>query len=173
MSYKHKVNEAMKFMAKNKKTLFIGQSVSYPGNLIFKTLNGISSKQKIEMPIFEDTQMGIAIGLGLEGFNVVSCYPRFDFFILAYNQTINHLDKISLISSNQFNPFVIIRVLVGGKKDIDGGPQHTGNYTASLKKMTKYLDVIELKKNTDIVAAYKKCFKKRKSSIFIEYSDLY
>ena len=40
--------------------------------------------------------MGMAIGLSLSGFIPVCCYPRFDFFILALNQAVNHLDKINL-----------------------------------------------------------------------------
>lgn len=173
MNYTNEIKRAMKYFAKDKKTIFLGQSVEVPGNLLFKSLGEVPRKQKLEVPVFEETQMGMATGLALEGFNAVSCYPRFDFFILSLNQTINHLDKMKLISSNEFNPFVIIRVLVGGKKGIDAGPQHTGNYTVPLKKMAKYLDVVELKNAKKIFQIYKKYFDKKKSVIFIEYSDLY
>ena len=83
--------------------------------------------------------MGMAIGMSLNGFIPISCYPRFDFFILSLNQTINHLDKMKQISSNEFNPFVIIRVLVGSKKPMDAGLQYTQNYLKNLNLCVKIL----------------------------------
>lgn len=173
MTYKEEIQKSMQFLAKNKNVLFLGQSVSVPGNLIFHSLSKVNKKNKIELPVFEDTQMGISIGLALNGFIPVTCYPRFDFFILSLNQTINHLDKIKDISSNEFNPFVIIRILVGAKKPIDAGLQHTQNYYREIKSMSKNLNVIDLRDKKKIFQSYKNCMKLKKSSIFIEYSDQY
>lgn len=173
MNYSSEIKKSMKMLSKNRKTIFLGQSVEVPGNLLFKSLEFVPSSKKLELPVFEETQMGLAIGLSLNGFIPVSCYPRFDFFILAMNQTINHLDKLNQISSNEFDPFVIIRVLVGGKIGIDAGPQHTGNYTSALKKMVKFLNIVELKNSNKIFKSYENCIKKKKSTLFIEYSDLY
>jgi len=173
MSYTNEIKKSMQMLSKNPKTIFLGQSVEVPGNLLFKSLERAPLKKKLELPVFEETQMGMAIGLSLNGFIPVTCYPRFDFFILSMNQTINHLDKLNQISSNEFDPFVIIRVLVGGKKDIDAGPQHTGNYTSAMKKMLKFLKVIELKNSNQIYKSYKKCITKKESTLFVEYSDLY
>ena len=63
----------------------------------------ISEKKKIELPVFEEVQMGIAIGLAMEGYLPVTCYPRFDFLILAMNQLINHLDKVITMSRYEMN----------------------------------------------------------------------
>ena len=160
-------------LSKNSKSIFLGQSVAVPGNLLFKSLELVPRRKKLELPVFEETQMGMAIGLSLDGFIPITCYPRFDFFILSMNQTINHLDKLNQISSNEFDPFVIIRVLVGGRKGIDAGPQHTGNYTSAMKKMVKFLNVVELKSSAQIYKSYKNCISKRKSTLFVEYSDLF
>ncbi len=173
MSYSNEIKKSMQMLSKNSKTIFLGQSVEVPGNLLFKSLEYVHKKKKIELPVFEETQMGIAIGLSLNGFIPVTCYPRFDFFILSMNQTINHLDKLNQISSNEFDPVVIIRVLVGGKEGIDAGPQHTGNYTSAMKKMLKFLNVVELKNSNQIYKSYKNCIAKKKSTLFVEYSDLY
>ncbi len=173
MNYTNAIKKSMHMLSKNPKTIFLGQSVEVPGNLLFKSLESVSYKKKLELPVFEETQMGMAIGLSLNGFIPITCYPRFDFFILSMNQTINHLDKLNQISSNEFNPFVIIRVLVGGKKGIDAGPQHTGNYTSAMRKMLRYLNVIELKNSNQIYSSYKNCIFKKKSTLFVEYSDLY
>ena len=173
MTYSEEIKKSMKFLGKNKNTLFLGQSVSVPGNLLFDSLNKVNNKKKIELPIFEETQMGISIGLALNGFIPITCYPRFDFFILSLNQTINHLDKIKDISSNEFNPFVIIRVLVGSKKPIDAGLQHTQNYCREIESMCKNIKVIDLQKKEKIFKSYKECFKKKISTIFVEYSSKY
>ena len=172
-TYKSEIIRSMKYLGSKKKTLFLGQSVAVPGNLIYGSLSKVPQKKKIEVPVFEDTQMGISIGLSLNGFLPITCYPRFDFFILSLNQTINHLDKLNVISSNEFNPFVIIRVLVGAKKPVDAGLQHTQNYSKELKSMAKYLNVIELKDKKNIFKEYKKCFEKKKSTLFVEYTSKY
>ena len=140
MNYSNEIKKSMLMLSKNSKSIFLGQSVAVPGNLLFKSLELVPPRKKLELPVFEETQMGMAIGLSLDGFIPITCYPRFDFFILSMNQTINHLDKLNQISSNEFDPFVIIRVLVGGRKGIDAGPQHTGNYTSAMKKMVKFLN---------------------------------
>lgn len=173
MTYFESIQYSMKYIARNKNVLFLGQSVSVPGNLIFKSLSKVKEKQKIELPVFEETQMGMAIGLSLNGFIPVSCYPRFDFFLLALNQFVNHLDKFEEISSKEFNPFVLTRVLVGSKKPIDAGPQHTQNYSKAINYMVKNIKVVDLKNKKIIFNSFKKAFDERKSTLFIEYSDQY
>lgn len=163
----------MDFLAKKKNSIFLGQSVSEKGNLIYESLVNVDKHKKYELPVFEDTQMGLSIGLSLNGFLPVSCYPRFDFFLLALNQTINHLDKLNQISSKNFNPFVITRVMVGSKKPIDAGLQHTQNYYNELKSMCKFIKVINLNNEKKISREYKNCIDKKVSTIFVEYSSLY
>ncbi len=173
MTYISEIKKSMLLVSKNRKSLFLGQSVKVPGNLLYNSLSKISNSKKIELPIFEDTQMGMSIGLSLNGFIPVTCYPRFDFFILSLNQTINHLDKLKDISSNEFNPFVIVRVLVGSKKPMDAGLQHTQNYFRELKSMCKNIKVVNLNNEKKIFKSYKECLKNKKSTIFVEYSELY
>ncbi len=172
-NYKSEIIRSMQYLGSKKNSIFLGQSVGVPGNLIYGSLSKVPNKKKIELPVFEDTQMGMSIGLSLNGYLPVSCYPRFDFFILSLNQTINHLDKLNIISSKEFNPFVIIRVLVGSKKPIDAGLQHTQNYTKELKSMAKYLKIVELNDKKNIFKEYKKCYQKKVSTLFVEYSSKY
>jgi len=173
MTYKSEIIKSMKYLGQKSNTIFLGQSVAVPGNLIYGSLEKVPNKKKLELPVFEDTQMGMSIGLSLNGFIPVTCYPRFDFFILSLNQTINHLDKLYMISSKEYRPFVIIRVLVGSKKPIDAGLQHTQNYSRELKSMVKYLKIVELKNKNQIFKEYKKCFDKKLATIFVEYSSMY
>ena len=115
-TYKSELIRSMKFLANDNKTIFLGQSVAYPGNSMFNTLVGISDRKKIELPVFEEVQMGMSIGLAMEGYLPVTCYPRFDFLLLAMNQLINHLDKIRVMSNGDFKLKVIIRTAIGAKK---------------------------------------------------------
>ena len=94
LKYKKELIRSMSFLAKNKKTIFIGQSVNYSGNAIFNTLSHIPKNKKIELPVFEEVQLGLSTGLALNGFIPITCFPRFDFLILAMNQLVNHLDKM-------------------------------------------------------------------------------
>lgn len=170
MSYKNEIIRSMQMISRIKNSIFLGQSVAVPGNLLYQSLSKVPHEKKIELPIFEETQMGISIGLSLNGFLPITCYPRFDFFILSLNQTVNHLDKINFMSSDSFKPFVIIRVMVGSKKPVDAGIQHTMDYTYSLKKMLKNVEVIKLKDEKIIYNSYKKVLKEKKSTVFIEYN---
>ena len=65
----------MRMLAKNKKTIFIGQSVKYSGNAIFNTLIDVSDKKKIEFPVAEEMQMGITTGLALNNIIPVTIFP--------------------------------------------------------------------------------------------------
>ena len=175
LKYKNELIRSMDMLAKHKDTLFIGQSVKYSGNAIFNTLKGVPEKKKIELPVFEDVQMGISIGLALNGFIPITCYPRFDFLILSLNQLVNHLDKIEEMSSGKLNAKVIIRTSIGAKKPLNGGPQHTQDHTNALKKMLKNIEVIKLKNTKQIFKAYKKAIdrKDNKSTLLVEYGDYY
>ena len=170
-TYKSELIKAMKFLAKDKKTIFLGQSVAYPGNSMFNTLVGISDKKKIELPVFEEVQMGMSIGLAMEGYLPVTCYPRFDFLLLAMNQLINHLDKIRTMSGGDFKLKVIIRTAIGAKKPLDGGPQHTQDYTYSLKKMCKEIKVIKLNNTNKIFDTYKKIYNDKNNFSYIVIED--
>lgn len=169
--YGDEIIRSMKLLAKNRKTIFLGQSVLYPGNLIYKTTREINDKQKLELPVFEETQMGMSIGLALQGFLPVTTYPRFDFLILALNQLVNHLDKFPLITNKVFQPKVIVRVLVGAKKPLNAGEQHTQNYVKEIKKMLKTINVFDLTNTSMIYKSYKKAIISNKPSLMVEYSQ--
>lgn len=171
LSYKEAIVQSMKMIARQRNSIFIGQSVVYPGNLIYKTLEQINDNKKIELPVFEDVQTGISIGLAMNGLLPITTYPRFDFFLLGFNQLINHLDKMHIISKGEFNPKVIIRVLVGAKKPLDAGEQHTQNYVKPLKLMCKRVKIYDLKSPEKVLESYRTAIKSNYSSIMVEYSE--
>ena len=175
MTYRQELIKSMKFLAKNPKTIFLGQSISYPGNSMYHTLVGISERKKIELPVMEEVQMGMAIGLALEGYLPVTCYPRFDFLLLAMNQLVNHLDKIRTMSRNQIKLKVIIRTSVAAKEPLDGGPQHTQDYTEAFKLMLTEVNVVLLNSKKQIFPSFKKALERKdaKSTLLIEHGDYY
>ena len=144
----------MELLGNEEKTIFLGQSVGCTGNAIFKTLEKVPMSKRLEMPIFEDTQMGMSIGLSLEGFVPISIFPRMDFFITAMNQLENHLDKIKEMSHNEFNPKVIIRTAIGSIKPLYPGVQHCSDYTTVLKVLLKNINVVKLTDSKEIVPEY-------------------
>tara|TARA_B100001057_G_scaffold500829_1_gene618142 strand:+ start:1009 stop:1584 length:576 start_codon:yes stop_codon:yes gene_type:complete len=175
LSYKNEIIRSMNFLKKNKKVIFIGQSVKFSGNAIFNTLAKISDKKKIELPVFEETQMGMSIGLALKGYIPITCYPRFDFLLCAMNQLVNHLDKIRSMSDGEFRPRVIIRTSIGPKKPLNGGVQHTQNYTKIFKNILTEVNVVYLKNSEEIYKEYKKALNRKdaKSSLIIENGYFY
>lgn len=173
MSYREEAIKAMKMLAENPQTIFIGQTVAFPGSTIYGTLEGIPMSRRIEVPILEDGQLGMSIGLSLEGFIPVSIYPRIDFLILAVNQLVNHLDKIEELSCGRFRPKVIIRTMIGSTKPLHPGAQHCQDHTEGFKHMLTNVDVVKLTKAEDIVPAYQKALESERSTLLVEVGDLY
>ena len=173
MTYKDEVIKAMELLSKDGRVLFLGQSVTFPGSVVYGTLGTIDNSKKIELPIMEEVQAGMAIGLSLKGHIPVSIYSRIDFMWRAADQLVNHLDKIEEMSEGKFKPKVIVRTLVGSKTPFYPGLQHCSDYTDVFKLLFKNIDVVKLEKKEDIVPAYENALKSSKSTILIAISDLY
>lgn len=165
--YLNKICLAMKKVSEIKNTIFLGQSVIYSGNSLYASLKDVPLKKKIELPVFEDVQMGMTIGLAMKGFVPITCFPRFDFLVLALNQLVNHADKIDYLTNNQFKSKIIIRTLVGAKYPLDAGPQHTQDHTEALKKLLINTKIIRINKNTNMIKKYLLPFKDKKYKIFL------
>jgi len=176
VKYKDELIRSMEFLAKDSRVIFLGQSVSYTGNAIYNTLATIGNDRKIETPVFEDVQMGMSLGLALEGYIPVTCYPRFDFLICAVNQMINHVDKINLMSRGQMKPRVIIRTSIGSLKPLNGGVQHTQDYTNVFRDLCRdHIEVVLLDEPESIFPAFEKALTRddNKSTLLVEHGDHY
>lgn len=171
LTYRGELIKAMQLLAENKRVIFIGQNVLYSGGTVYETLENIPEDRKIELPVLEDTQMGMSIGLSLEGSIPVSIFPRMDFFIIATNQLVNHLDKIAEMSCGRFKPKVIIRTTIGATKPLHPGAQHCQDHTIALQHLLMNIDVVKLVNAKDIVPAYKQALESDKSTILIELAE--
>ena len=173
MKYKEELDRAMEWLATKSDTVFMGQAIGFSGHAISNTMAKVPQDKRVELPVFEELQLGIATGMALEGWVPVTCYPRFDFFILALNQLVNHLDKMKDMSKGDMNPKVIIRVAVGSKVPFSAGPQHTQNHTEAMRKMLTEVEVIELMEPEEIFPAFERAYNSDKSFLIIEHSEFY
>ena len=165
----------MNHLAKNERTIFLGQAVKVPGTSMSNTFKEINPNKLIELPVAEEMQMGITNGLAINGLIPISVFPRWNFLLLAINQLINHLDKIKLISNDGYKTKVIIRTGIGSEKPLHPQYQHVGDFTDAVKKMCTNIEIIKLNEVKDIFPSYKKALEREdgKSTIVVEYGDYY
>ena len=168
MGYKEEVIKAMELLARDPRTVFIGQTVLYSGGPVYETLLTVPDEKKIEVPVFEDAQLGMCTGLSLIGFVPICIFPRMDFLICAMNQLVNHLDKIEEMSMGEFSPKVVIRVIIGATEPLYPGIQHCSDYTSSFETLLKNIKVKKLVKEKEIVEEYKKALESNGSTMLIE-----
>lgn len=173
--YRLELIKAMNFLGKQKKTIFIGQAVSYPGTAMTGTLEQVSIKKKIELPVAEEMQLGISLGLSFQGYTPISIFPRWNFLLLAANQLVNHVDKINEMGAKKFRNKIIIRTSVGSQRPLHPQSQHVGNFTNAFKSICPDIDFIVLNEPGDIFKAYKKAYERKdnKSTVLVEYGDYY
>ena len=157
------------------KTIFIGQSIKYGGTGLYDTLLNVSDEKKIEWPVAEYLQMGASIGLGLEGFIVVTLFPRWNFLLLAANQVVNHLDKIKIMSNGDYTPKVIIRTSIGSQRPLHPQHQHIADFTAGFKAMCDWIDIIRLDEPHQIFESFKYAYERtdNRPTILVEWGDYY
>jgi pyruvate/2-oxoglutarate/acetoin dehydrogenase E1 component len=175
MSYLSEIKRSMNFLAGHEQTVFLGQAVRYPGTGMFQTLEEIPQNKKIEMPVEEDFQMGVSIGLALNGVIPISIFPRWNFLLLATNQLANHLDKMGELIPNSAPPKVIVRTAIGSENPLHPGPQHIGDFTQTFRSMLKTINVVRLDESTQIFPEYTRALSREDgvSTILVEWSDKY
>jgi pyruvate/2-oxoglutarate/acetoin dehydrogenase E1 component len=169
--YKDALTEAMTFLGQQDNTVFIGQQIVYAGNPMSTTLGNVSKDKMVELPVMEETQMGMSLGMAMTGKTVITFYPRWDFIVLAVNQLVNHIDKYELMTGKQAN--IIIRLGKGSDKPLDPGHQHKGNYFNQFKAMCPNITFKDLQNTEDIVSAYKSAYETGGVHVLVEYPELY
>jgi len=174
-SYKEELTKSMNYLASKNNSVFIGQAVSYEGTGMSKTFSDIHRSKLIELPVEEEFQLGLAIGMSLNNLIPICVYPRWNFLLLAVNQLVNHLDKVQELNGSNSKSKVIIRTAVGSESPMYPGPQHTGDFTEAFKLMFKNISVHKLENKNDVFETYKNAFERDDgvSSLIIELSDRY
>ena len=131
-SHYHKaiVEENIK-LAENPKVIFLGQQVASEDH--YSTLKDISMNRRIEMPVAEELQLSLSLGLSLEGFLPVSIYQRCDFLPRAMDAIVNHLNCFETLSRGLYKPKIIIVTTIGVSSPLNVGIQHNKDLTKLMK----------------------------------------
>ena len=88
--YFEELKRSMDWLAMQEDSMFLGQAVAVPGTAMSNTLVDVGADKLLEMPVAEEMQMGLSIGLALDGYIPITVYPRWNFLLLAMNQLVNH-----------------------------------------------------------------------------------
>lgn len=173
MSYKEEIIKAMSMLAKHPKTYFIGQAVEYEGTGLYDSLSHIPISKRLELPVAEYLQSGLANGMAIEGMIPISTFPRWNFLLMGTDQIVSHLDKFKSMSNGSLTPKVVIRVAVGSENPVDPRCQHKGNFSEAFRNMTENTEIIELIEPEDILPAYTKALNRKDgiNTILVEFAD--
>lgn len=173
MKYFEELKKAMSLLAEHPKTMFIGQAVEYEGTGLYDSLKHLPSEKKIELPVAEYLQTGMANGMAIEGMIPVSTYPRWNFLLMGVDQIVNHMDKFITMSEGQCSPKIIIRVSVGSEHPVDPQCQHKGNFSNAFREMLQNTEVVELHEPEDIIPSYQKAINRTDgiNTILVEFAD--
>ena len=168
MNYFDELKNAMNWLASQENTIFMGQAVGCAGTSMSSTLKEVPPEKKLELPVFEETQLGMSLGMSLTGIVPVSIFPRWNFLLCAMSQLVNHVDKFpEMFGSGK----VIIRTGIGSVVPLDPNVQHKGDYTDAVRQMLTTVKVVRLEKPEDIVPAYQEAYFSKTSTILVEVSD--
>ena len=173
--YFDELSRSMEFLGQFDDTVFLGQSVAVAGTAMRNTLINVDQSKLIELPVEEDFQMGLSIGMALSGTTPISIFPRWNFLLLATNQVVNHLDKLKELTQIQNPGKVIIRTGIGSEKPLFPGPQHTGDFTEAFKLMCPHMNVVRLDTAEVVFGEYQKAYQRADgvSTLLVEWSDKY
>lgn len=165
----------MTWLGEKENTIFLGQAVEYAGTAMSNTLVNVNASKKLEMPVSEEMQMGITLGMALNGSVPISIYPRWNFVLLAVNQLVNHIDKIREFSDEMYVPRTIIRTGIGSIRPINPQHQHVGDFTDAFRLMLRNVEVIRLDEPEMIFESYQRAYSRTdgKSTLIVEWGDYY
>lgn len=175
MKYYDELCRSMEYLAYDQRVVFMGQAVIAKGTAMTTTIDKISTSRKIELPVAEEMQMGMSVGMALAGFVPVTFYPRWNFLLLAVNQLVGHLDKLPIMSQGGYQPKVIVRTSVGSERPLHPQCQHVGDFTDAFRLMLSTVEVIRLDESEQIFPAYQKALERTdgRSTVLVEWGDFY
>jgi len=173
--YFDELARAMNFLAEDPRTVFLGQAVGVAGTAMSNSLRTVPLERRLELPVAEEMQMGMTVGMALTGLVPVSIFPRWNFLLLAMNQLINHLDKVQVMSNGGYTARAIVRTGIGSVRPLHPQHQHTGDFTAALRGMCTTIEVMRLDEPSEIFPAYERALLREdgRSTILVEHGDFY
>ena len=175
MKYFEELKKSMNWLSTKNDTLFIGQAVEYPGTAMTNTLSEVKKEKLYELPVAEELQMGISLGMSLNSVVPISIFPRWNFMLCAMNQLVNHIDKLESMDCNNFNSKIIIRTGIGSERPLHPQFQHVGDLTDGLNLILHKVEIVRLFEPKDIFDNYVRAYERTDnvSTILVEYGDFY
>lgn len=170
MSYHSALCDEMKKLAEDPKVIFLGQQTAAEN--FYGTLEGIDMSKRLEMPVAEELQMGMSIGLALEGYLPISIYQRMDFLLRGADQIVNHLDLIEKLSEGKFAPKVIIRTTIGSHFPLDVGLQHNKDLVEGFRALVHF-PVLRLTTEEEVREGYRIARECKGPIMLVEEQDHY
>lgn len=176
VTYLEAINQGLEIILKNNKNSFlIGEDIGKHGGA-FGVTRGLFEKlgrdKVIDMPISENSFVGMAIGASLVGYRVIIEIMFIDWITLAMDQIINIAAKLYYISGGQYNVPIVIRVPQGGGGRKGTAANHSQSFESLLMSIPG-LKVVFPSNPHDAKGLLMSSFKDENPVIFIEHKNLY
>lgn len=171
--YKTALHKELTNLGKLKNTIFTGQQVFKGGGYFYQLLSNVSDSKIIELGVAEELQLGMSLGMSLQGYLPISIFQRMDFLPRAADQLINHLDLTKEHSRGMFTSKVIILSSVGTNTPFNVGLQHNKNLCKGFRHLLRNIPIYDLKTPKSIRNSFKKAIKSNESSILVARQDLF
>ncbi len=165
------IKKELTLLSNDPRCIILGQQCYYEN--FYGLLNDIPLSKRHEMPVIEELQMGMSIGLSLEGYLPISIFQRMDFLPRACDQIVNHLDLIPELSRNKFIPKVIVFTTIGSTKPLDVGLQHNKDLISGFRALLRNTPIYDLKTVEDVQQSFKLAVISKNSSILVARQDLF
>jgi acetoin:2,6-dichlorophenolindophenol oxidoreductase subunit beta len=175
LSYKNSIHHVMEeSLARFPETIIMGQGVDdHKGT--FGTTTGLAQKygsdRVFDIPLSEESNMGIAIGAALNGLYPIQTHIRNDFSLLAMSQIVNTAAKYKYMYGGHFEVPLLVRMIIG--RSWGQGAQHS----QSLQSLFAHIPglVVLMPSSADaIIDSYSCAVKKYKGPVIsIEHRQLY
>jgi pyruvate/2-oxoglutarate/acetoin dehydrogenase E1 component len=172
-TYYDEIARAMTWLGEQERVVFLGQGVGCPGTGLSKSFEGVPAEKRIELPVAEEMQVGMCVGMSLAGWIPVCVIPRWNFALRAADQIVNHMDRLPIYSGGGYRPKIIIRTAVPSRDPFDPGAQHDADFTEAFRLMLRMTEVVTLESVDAIVPAYRRAFDSAGSTIIVEKTELY
>lgn len=173
MNYHDALCHAMALCAEEWNAIFMGQGVEYPSTTMSTTFRDVPAHKKLEMPVAEELQMGMALGMSLQGFLPICIFPRWNFVLRAADQLVNHLDRLPIYSDGGYRPRVIIRTAIPSKEPFNPQSQHDDDFSVAFRYMLRTIPVRVIEDAESVVPFYEQALTSETSTILVEKSHLY
>ena len=173
MNYHEALTESMAKLAQRPNTIFLGQGVVYNSTTMSSTFRDVPPAQRLEMPVAEEMQMGMCIGMALQGYLPICVFPRWNFALRAADQIINHLDRLPLYSDGGYKPKVIIRIAAPSVTPFNPGPQHDDDFMHAFALMCRTIKFFNPLTADEVLSMYAAAADWPQSCIVSERTEYY